>query len=206
MQRKHLSDRRKAILRFIERRLEERGYPPTVREIGEAVGLSSSSSVQFHLNALRESGHLERDGSLTRALRVRRRGAPERPTKRPVYVPLVGRVAAGQPILAEEHIEDELPFPPDLVPEQGSFMLEVKGDSMIKVGILEGDHVLVQQQQTAENGDIVVAMVGDEATVKRFYRRGDRIELRPENDQMAPIVASDVTILGRVRAVVRRIA
>jgi len=202
-----LTERRRDILDFIENTIVERGYPPTVREIGQTVGLSSSSSVQFHIEVLKNAGYLERDGNLTRALRVRRDERLDRRSKAPVYVPLVGQVAAGQPVLAEEHIEDHLPMPPDFVAGPDSFMLRVKGDSMINAGILDGDLVLVSQQQTAENGDIVVALLDDEATVKRLYRTGAGIELRPENPAVAPIVVGDdIRILGKVRAVIRRVS
>jgi len=198
---KMLTERRRKILKFIENAIAQRGYPPTVREIGRAVGLSSSSSVQFHIEVLKKAGHLERDGNLTRALRVRGRGP-----KAPVYVPLVGQVAAGEPVLAEEHIEDHLPMPPDFVPAEGSFMLRVQGESMINAGILDGDFVLVSQQQTAENGDIVVALLENEATVKRLHHTPTGIELRPENPAMPAItVTGDVRIVGKVRAVVRRV-
>ncbi|MFQ5808991.1 MAG: transcriptional repressor LexA [Armatimonadota bacterium] len=206
---KMLTKRRREMLNFIEKTTAERGYPPTVREIGEAVGLSSSSSVQFHIEVLKEAGYLERDErdgkKLTRALRVRSDDSLGRPSRAPVYVPLVGQVAAGEPILAEEHIEDHWPMPPELTAGPDSFMLRVQGDSMINAGILDGDFVLVAQQQTAENGDIVVALLEDEATVKRFYQTPRGIELRPENPSMAPIVTDDdVRIIGKVRAVVRQ--
>jgi len=204
---KMLTKRRRQILNFIERTVAECGYPPTVREIGQAVGLSSSSSVQFHIEVLKDAGHLERDGNLTRALRVRTDNSRAGRAKPAVYVPLVGHVAAGEPVLAEEHIEEHLPMPPDFVAGEDSFMLRVQGDSMIGAGILDGDFVLVSQQRTAENGDIVVALLDDEATVKRFYLTANGIELRPENPAVAPIVANDeVRILGRVRAVVRRVS
>jgi len=204
---KMLTKRRRQILNFIERTLAEHGYPPTVREIGQAVGLSSSSSVQFHIEVLKDAGYLERDGNLTRALRVRTDNSRAGRAKPAVYVPLVGHVAAGEPVLAEEHIEEHLPMPPDFVAGEDSFMLRVQGDSMIGAGILDGDFVLVSQQPTAENGDIVVALLDDEATVKRFYLTANGIELRPENPAVAPIVANDeVRILGRVRAVVRRVS
>lgn len=206
MRTKRLTPRRQQILDYIERVLREQGYPPTVREIGKAVGLSSSSSVQFHLNALRDAGYLERDGSLTRALRLRGPHASAWRDRPPTYVPLVGRVAAGEPLLAEEHIEDRLPLPSSLVSGEDAFMLEVKGDSMVNAGILHGDYVIVGQQPTAEDGDIVVALVENEATVKRFFRRGGRFELRPENDQMEPILADEVSILGKVQAVLRKVA
>ncbi len=203
---KMLTKRRRQILDFIEKTVADHGYPPTVREIGQAVGLSSSSSVQFHIEVLKDAGYLERDGNLTRALRVRDGEGRDRRAKPPTYVPLVGRVAAGEPILAEEHIEDHLPMPSDFVAGDGAFMLRVQGDSMINAGILDGDFVLVSQQQTADNGDIVVALLEDEATVKRFYRTPTGIELRAENPTMPPIAASgDVRIVGRVRAVVRSV-
>ncbi|MFQ6099511.1 MAG: transcriptional repressor LexA [Armatimonadota bacterium] len=201
-----LTPRRKRILDFIEKFTAEEGYPPTVREIGAAVGLKSSSSVQFHLVALRKMGYLERDGNLTRAIRLSGRGSDESRFRAPVYVPLVGQVAAGEPILAQEDIEDFLPFPADMASGEGCFLLRVKGDSMINAGILDGDYVLVQQQEVAESGDKVVALIGDEATVKTFWRHGDQVELRPENDDMEPIpITDDIEILGKVRAVIRRI-
>ena len=202
-----LTPRRERILDFIAKFSAEEGYPPTVREIGAAVGLKSSSSVQFHLVALRDMGHLERDGNLTRAIRLRARDSGEPRLKTPVYVPLVGQVAAGEPVLAQEHIEDFLPFPADMAAGNDTFMLRVKGDSMVNAGILDGDYVLVQQQASADTGDMVVALIGDEATVKTFWRRAGRIELRPENDAMKPIVVTDdIEILGKVRAVIRRVS
>lgn len=206
MARDKLTPRRRRILDFIEKFAAEEGYPPTVREIGAAVGLRSSSSVQFHLVALRNMGYLERDGNLTRAIRVRGRESADRRSISPVYVPLVGQVAAGEPVLAQEHIEEEMPFPADMASAGDSFLLRVKGDSMINAGILDGDYVLVRQQETAETGDTVVAMIGDEATVKTFWRQDDQVELRPENDAMQPIaVTGDIEILGKVRAVIRRL-
>ena len=200
---KKLTEKRRRILDFIERTSSEHGYPPTVREIGQAVGLKSSSSVQFHLQALKETGYLQRDGSLTRALRVVGSNA-NRKSVAPTYVPLVGEVAAGQPILAQENIEEMLPFPAEMVGRAEAFCLRVKGQSMVNKGIFDGDLVLVQRQPTAENGDTVVALLDDEATVKTFYKDGSRIELRPENDAMQPIVVNgDVQILGKVRAVLR---
>ncbi|MFO7947504.1 MAG: transcriptional repressor LexA [Armatimonadota bacterium] len=207
MGKKELTPRRQEILDFIVSYIDDNGYPPTVREIGEKVGLSSSSSVHFHLKALEASGYLQRDGSLTRAIRpiVDDDDASSASTSSPLQeIPLIGRVAAGEPIFASQNTEDVLPMPATLFPDSDLFMLEIKGDSMINAGILDGDYVVVQAQETAENGDIIVALMQDEATVKRFYRRNDHIELQPENDDMEPIRASDVQVVGRVRGVVRR--
>ncbi|MCD6361552.1 MAG: transcriptional repressor LexA [Armatimonadetes bacterium] len=197
-----LTPRRRQILDFIATTTRKRGYPPTVREIGAHVGLSSSSSVHFHLRWLQENGYLERDGSLTRALRVAE-SSDESPQAASSFVPLVGRVAAGEPIFASENIEQLVPAPTALFGEGDLFMLQVQGDSMIEAGILDGDLVVVNQQPTAENGEIVVALIGDEATVKYLHRRDGRIELRPANSAMEPIVADDVQIIGRVRGVIR---
>lgn len=202
---RQVTTRQRAILRCISETTEDRGYPPTVREIGNAVGLKSSSSVHHQLKALQRAGYLTRDGSLTRALRLSEH-APVLSRARPAFVPLVGRVAAGQPILADENIQDVLPLPADLLSASAdSFLLRVEGDSMIEKGILDGDYVIVRQQPVAEDGDIVVALLGDEATVKTFYRHGDEIELRPANPAMQPIFTGDVQILGRVSGVVRAI-
>ena len=207
MREKKVTARRKSILDFIVSTTKQRGYPPTVREIGDAVGLRSSSTVHFHLNILQQLGLIERDGSLTRAIRARgmdlERPAP--PARGVRYAPLVGRVAAGEPIFAAENIEETLTLPAELFPEGDLFMLEVKGTSMIEDGILNGDLVVVQRQETAQNGDIVVALLEDEATVKRFYRHNGDIELRPANAAMQPIITRDATILGRVRGVIRQL-
>ncbi len=204
---KGLSARRKSILDFIIDVTRERGYPPTVREIGDAVGLKSSSTVHFHLNVLQKMGLIERDGSLTRAIRARDLDAetPAMPIKGVRYAPLLGRVAAGEPIFAAENIDDTLTLPAELFPDGDLFMLQVKGESMIEAGILDGDLLVVQRQATARDGEIVVALLEDEATVKRFYRRQGEIELRPENSTMKPIVARDVQILGLVRGVIRTV-
>ena len=194
--------RRRQILDFIATTIEQRGYPPTVREIGAEIGLKSSSSVHYHLKQLEKEGYLTRDGSLTRALRgsggddsVERAGT--------TYLPLVGRVAAGTPILATENIERLVPTSAELFGTGELFLLEVQGNSMIEAGILNGDLVVVSQQPTADDGEIVVAMLNDEATVKYFYRHPDRIELRPANSAMEPIFAEDVQTIGRVRGVIR---
>jgi repressor LexA len=194
-----LTPRRQDILDCIVRHTEEHGYPPTVREIGLEVGLTSSSSVHFHLRALEQAGLLQRAASLTRAIRPtasRLSGAHR-------AVPLVGTVAAGEPILAEQNIEETLPLPQALFPGDEVFALRVQGDSMVNAGILDGDLVVVQRQEAADNGDIVVAMLDGEATVKRFFRRADGIELRPENDRFQPIVSAAATVLGRVCGVLR---
>ncbi len=207
MAKKVLTPRRRRIIDYIKQHIQDNGYPPTVREIGQHVGLSSSSSVHFHLKALERAGYLERDGSLTRAIRpstlAQRTPASQRTSR---FIPVVGQVAAGEPVLATENIEEMLPMPDNLFPDKDTFMLRVKGDSMIETGILDGDYVIVQCQDTADNGDIVVALLDDEATVKRFYKHADHVELRPANEQMAPIRVSDVQVIGRVRGVLRRLA
>ena len=201
-----LTQRRQQILDFIVEHIEDNGYPPTVREIGEHVGLSSSSSVHFHLKALERGGHIQRDGSLTRAIRPQVARRESSGLQRHVrQIPLVGRVAAGQPVLAIENIEEMLPMPENLFPDEELFMLEVTGDSMVNAGILDGDYVIVRCQDSAENGDIIVALLDDEATVKRLYVHADHIELRPENENMESIRGSDVEVVGLVRGVVRRL-
>jgi repressor LexA len=199
MAREILNKRRQEILDYIARCTQQRGYPPTVREIGQEIGLRSSSSVHFHLQALEKAGFLERDGSLTRALRP----VSSTPTQAMRLVPLVGKVAAGAPILATENVEEALPLPDGLFPSGTLFMLRVQGDSMVNAGIMDGDFVVVHQQQTAVNGEIVVAMLDEEATVKRFFQHSDGIELRPENDRLQPIRTRDASILGRVCGVIR---
>jgi SOS regulatory protein LexA len=199
-----LSSRQKQILSYIKDTLRVKGYPPSVREIGEAVGLSSSSTVHSHLSKLEEHGLIRRDPTKPRAIDV----LDDTPWRQKAMtpVPLVGRVTAGQPILAVENIEETYPLPTELVGDEGVFMLAVRGDSMVNAGILDGDYVLVRDQDTARNGEIVVAMVGeDEATVKRFFREPDHIRLQPENDYMEPIRSREVAILGKVIGVFRKI-
>jgi len=204
--RPELTRRQREVLEFVRAEVNQRGFPPSVREIGQAVGLSSSSTVHSHLAALEEKGFLRRDPSKPRALEV----LDYRDTERGVdmdevrAVPLVGTVAAGAPILAAENIEETIPLPAEIV-GNATFVLRVKGDSMVDAGILDGDHVVVRQQETAQNGDIVVALLGDEATVKRFFREPDRIRLQPENAALEPIYSDEVTILGKVTAVFRRL-
>jgi repressor LexA len=202
MPREKLSARRREILDYIVRTTEERGYPPTVRDIGEAVGLRSSSSVHFQLKALEKSGYIQRDGNLTRAIRFTG-GVPETSRELTRYVPLVGRVAAGQPIFADENVTEMMPVPDNLFPVGDLFMLQVSGESMIEDGILDGDYVVVQRQNAAQNGDTIVALIDDEATVKRFYRRAGHIELQPANATMEPIITRNAHIVGRVCGVIR---
>lgn len=201
-----LTKRQQQILDFIRADLHRRGYPPSVREIGEAVGLSSSSTVHSHLAALEAKGFIRRDPSKPRALEV----LDFRETHRNIdygsvrAVPVVGQVAAGSPILAAENIEQTMSLPTEMA-DEGTFILRVKGESMIEAGILDGDFVVVKQQQTAQNGEIVVALLEDSATVKTFYREADRIRLQPENSTMDPIYSRDVSILGKVVALFRRL-
>jgi len=197
------TERQRRILEVIEEFRAERGYPPSVREIGERVGLSSSSTIHAHLKTLERRGYITRDPTKPRAMRSE--GRSENPPDS-VVMPIIGRVAAGVPITAQENIEGEFVLPASFAPRASdSFMLRVKGDSMVGAAILDGDLILVRPQPSAENGEIVVAMVDDEATVKRFYKEDGRIRLQPENPEMAPIFSSDVTVVGRVEAVVRKI-
>lgn len=199
-----LNTRQKQILKYIKDSLRSKGYPPSVREIGEAVGLSSSSTVHSYLAKLESMGFIRRDPTKPRAIDVLEE-APWR-QKQITPVPLVGRVTAGEPILAVENIEETYPFPTELVGDDGTFMLAVKGSSMIEAGILDGDYVLVRSQTTARNGDIVVALIDDEAaTVKRFYREKEYIRLQPENSTMEPIYSRNVSILGKVIGVFRQL-
>lgn len=203
MARAEMTTRQRQILNYIKEQADRKGYPPSVREIGAAVGLSSSSTVHSHLNALERHGMIRRDPTKPRALEVLDRSG-RKPISRGKNLPLVGQVAAGSPLLAEENIEDYLTVPDELA-SSGSFLLTVKGDSMIDAGIFDGDIIVVRQQQTADNSDIVVALMDDEATVKRFYKESDRIRLQPENSAMAPIYTKNVTILGKVTGLMRRI-
>jgi repressor LexA len=198
------TEKQQHILAVIRSFTAERGYPPSVREIGERVGLSSSSTVQSHLKTLERRGLLKRDPTKPRAL-VAARAEGEGPVVPSVTLPIVGRVAAGVPITASENLEDHFVLPAAWAPRHGGFVLRVKGDSMIDAAILDGDLIVVEPQPTAHNGEIVVAMIDGEATVKRFYREAGRIRLQPENAAMTPIYADDVTIVGRVEAVIRRL-
>lgn len=208
----NLTKRQQQILDFIRSEIHRQGYPPSVREIGEAVGLSSSSTVHSHLAALQTKGYIKRDPSKPRALEV----YDYRDTGRAVdygevrAVPLVGSVAAGSPILAAENIEATMSLPAEMA-DESTFILRVRGDSMVDAGILDGDFVVVRQQPDANNGDIVVAMIVDEhsgepeATVKTFYRESDRIRLQPQNVHLEPIYAREVTVLGKVMALFRKL-
>jgi repressor LexA len=206
-----VTDRQRAILDYLRGFVDEHGYPPTVREIGEAVGLRSPSTVHAHLAQLERAGLLRRDPTKPRALELtdRRREAEAAATD--VHrLPLVGDIAAGGPLLAEQNIEDYLAVPEPLARGGEEFLLRVRGDSMVNAGILDGDFVVVRRQQDARNGDIVVALAGadesaDEATVKRFFREAGRVRLQPENDALEPIYADHVEILGRVIGVFRQL-
>ncbi len=203
-----LTDRQQQIWDFIVEYVERQGYPPTVREIGEAVGLASPSTVHAHLANLERAGLLRRDPTKPRALELTGRRAAAPPEREERRLPLVGEIAAGGPLLAEENVEEYLAVPEPLSRGGEEFLLRVKGDSMVNVGILDGDVVVVRRQDTARNGEIVVALAGDdeaadEATVKRFFREADRVRLQPENAAHEPIYARHVQILGKVVGVMR---
>lgn len=199
-----LTERQRQVLQYIKDEIRAKGYPPSVREIGEAIGLSSSSTVHGHLARLEEKGFIKRDPTKPRALEVLGETG-SLPFKRTLNVPVLGRVTAGQPIFADQNIEDHFPLPVDFVRDEDVFFLTVQGDSMIDAGILNGDMVLVRRQQTAHNGDIVVALIEDEATVKRFFKEHGHFRLQPENRFMDPIIVSDVQVLGRVIGLIRRL-
>lgn len=201
---KVISRRQEQILDYIKAETETQGYPPSVREIGRAVGLKSTSTVHGHLAQLERKGYIRRDSSKPRAIEVLP-AAGILPRSASVTVPLVGRVTAGLPVLAVENIEDYFPLPKDFGEQGTLFMLRVTGDSMIEAGILDGDYVIVRQQENAENGEIVVALLEDEATVKRFFKEKGKLRLQPENRFMEPIIVEDASILGKVIGVVRRI-
>lgn len=189
-----ISKRQQEIFNFIKGRLDETGIAPSVREIGEAVGLRSTSSVQYNLNILEDAGYIVRDANLKRTVRIAN-------MKSAVSVPLVGTVTAGMPILATQMIEDYIPV--SGVSGNNLFALKVKGESMINAGILDGDIVIVEQCPTADNGDIVVALVGEEATVKRFFKENGHFRLQPENDKFEPIIVEECAIAGKVKALIR---
>ena len=199
-----LTKRQQEIVDFIKRYSARHGYPPTVRDIGSAVGLASSSTVHQHLANLERAGMIKRDPSKPRAIEMLDRAAQEvRNVLRPNALPLVGAVAAGQPMLAEENIEDYVSVPSAAGGDDGAYLLRVRGESMKNVGIIEGDLVVVRPQETAHDGDIVVALVGEEATVKRYFREADHVRLQPENDEMEPIRSREVRVLGRVVGLMR---
>lgn len=197
-----ISDKQKEILEYIKSEILNRGYPPSVRDICEAVHLKSTSSVHSHLETLEKNGYIRRDPTKPRAIEIiddmfnlSRREV--------VNVPLIGRVAAGEPLLAVENVETYFPIPAEFMPNDETFMLKVKGESMINVGIFDGDNILVRRQSTASDGDMVVALVDDSATVKTFYKEQDHYRLQPENDNMEPIIVEDCAILGKVFGVFR---
>lgn len=197
-----ISTKQLEILEYIKAQILQRGFPPAVREICEAVNLKSTSSVHSHLETLEKNGYIRRDPTKPRAIEIL--DDTFNLTRREMTnVPLVGRVAAGEPILAEQNIENYFPIPVEMLPNSQVFMLRVQGESMINAGILSGDMVLVQQDHTARNGDMVVALIEDGATVKTFYKEADHIRLQPENDNMEPIIVKDVIILGKVIGVFR---
>ena len=197
-----ISSKQQEILDYIKEEILKRGYTPAVREICEAVNLKSTSSVHSHLETLEKNGYIRRDPTKPRAIEICDDSFQMVRTEM-VSIPVVGRVAAGEPILAEENIESYFPIPADVVPRGESFILKVKGDSMINVGIFSGDQIFVNACNTANNGDTVVALVDDSATVKTFYKEKDHIRLQPENDDMDPIIVDDCQILGKVFGVFR---
>jgi repressor LexA len=203
---KDLTKRQQEIFDFIKKYSARYGYPPTVRDIGKAVGLASSSTVHAHLANLEKVGLVRRDPSKPRALELLDRAADAvKSAVAPSGLPLVGQVAAGQPIVAEENIEDYVVVPDQAGGDEGEFLLTIRGESMKDAGILPGDVVVVKRQETATDGEIVVAMVGEDATVKTFYREADHVRLQPENDTMEPIRSREVQVIGRVVGVLRRV-
>ena len=218
MARGKLGKRQLAIYDFIRTYSTEHGYPPSVREIGAAVGLASPSTVHMHLKVLEEHGLIRRDSKKPRTIEVVDKQASSADDQVPqasvsqdvdrnlISLPLVGRVAAGTPILAEQNVEETLTLPTSIVGDASSFILRVRGESMINAGIFDGDYIVVKEQQDAHDGEIVVALIDDSATVKTFYRERDRIRLQPENDAMEPIYVDDPVILGRVTALIRSIS
>lgn len=197
-----ISDKQREILEYIKEEILSKGYPPAVREICEAVHLKSTSSVHSHLETLEKNGYIRRDPTKPRAIEIL--DDDFNLTRREVVnVPMIGHVAAGEPILATEHIENYFPIPAEYIPNKETFMLKVKGESMINAGILDGDSILVKQQPDAENGDIVVALVDDSATVKTFYKEDGHFRLQPENDTMDPIIVDECSIIGKVFGVFR---
>ena len=208
-----LNKREKAILKVIEKQIMTHGYPPSVREIGKAVGLSSTATVHGYLNKLEDKGYIKRQDKKGRTLRLLKGGSGEAKKtsskdfyvqKELVEVPVIGKITAGEPILAVENVTDTFPIPIDFVGNSECFMLTVRGESMIEAGILDGDYILVKKQNIANNGEIVVALIGDEATVKTFYKEEDHIRLQPENSTMDPIIVPNCEILGKVAGVFRK--
>ena len=200
-----ISAKQEEILEYIKSQILERGFPPSVRDICEAVHLKSTYSVHSHLETLEKNGYIHRDPTKPRAIEILD-DSFNFTRREMVNVPMIGRVAAGEPILAEQNIENYFPIPMEFMPNNQTFMLKVKGESMINAGIFDGDLVLVEQCQTARNGEMVVALIEDGATVKTFYKEKDAIRLQPENDSMDPIIVTDVNILGKVIGVFRFLA
>ena len=208
-----LNKREKAILKYIEKQIKANSYPPSVREIGKAVGLSSTATVHGYLAKLEEKGYIKKESQKGRTLRLLKGILKEEKKEEPkqvytsremVDVPVIGKITAGAPILAVENVTDTFPIPIDFVGNSESFMLTVSGESMIEAGILDGDYILVKKQNTANNGEIVVALIGDEATVKTFYKENGHIRLQPENSTMEPIIVPNCEILGKVAGVFRK--
>ena len=210
-----LNKREKAILKFIEKQINANGYPPSVREIGKAVDLKSTATVHGYIASLEQKGYIKKESQKGRTLKLLKGGAIEGQTstfdkevyssKEMVDVPVIGKITAGEPILAVENVTDTFPIPLDFVGTGESFMLTVRAESMIEAGILDGDYILVRKQNTAHNGEIVVALIGDEATVKTFYKEKDHIRLQPENSSLDPIIVPTCQILGKVSGVFRKI-
>ena len=192
-----ISDKQREILEYIKGEILSKGYPPAVREICEAVDLKSTSSVHSHLETLEKNGYIRRDPTKPRAIEIVDENF-NLTRREMVNVPIVGKVAAGEPILAVENIENYFPIPAEFMPNEQTFILQVQGESMINAGILDGDYILVQQQSTANDGDMVVALIDDSATVKTFYKENGYYRLQPENDFMDPIIVSEVMIMGKV--------
>lgn len=197
-----ITKKQSEILEYIKAEILKRGYPPAVREICEAVSLKSTSSVHSHLETLEKNGYIRRDPTKPRAIEIVD-DSFQMVRHEMTSIPIIGQVAAGQPILAQENIEGYFPIPMEMAPNAELFVLKVKGDSMINVGIFDGDQIFVEQTSTARNGEIVVALVEDSATVKTFYKENNHIRLQPENDFMEPIIVTSCTILGRVFGVFR---
>lgn len=205
-----LTKRQQQVYDYIESYVHQRGFGPTVREICEAVNLSSPSTVHVHLKALEQKGYIVRDKLKSRSIALANRNSKDETFgsvsfESSLTLPLVGNVAAGEPLLAEENITDTMTLPTELVGDSASFILSVHGESMIEAGINDGDYVVVRQQQTAHNGEIIVALLEDGATVKRFYKEQDHIRLQPENSSMEPIITTDCAIVGKVVAVLRKV-
>ena len=205
-----LTERQEQILQYIIKEVRSKGYPPTVREIGKEVGLRSSSTVYGYLKTLEEKGYIKRDPTKPRAIEIiskkyKLSNPLEEEDKRIVKVPIIGDVAAGIPIFAAENQEDFMPLPYDFVQNDMSFILRVRGESMIQAGICDGDFIIVRQQNTAQNGEIIVALIDDEATVKTFYKENGFFRLQPENDTMEPIILKEVTILGKAIGLYRKL-